>query len=322
MKMDGRFCARHVGAMLMTLAIATGAQAADKVRVGKAVPAWAFLALDIGVEQGIYQRYGLDLEITDMGSAAKLHQALASDSLDIGLTSGADLAFPAKGAPVRAVAAFANRPLAVTILAMADSPIKGPADLKGTTIAIPGVGSSPEWLLRQMSIQEGWGPDGVKMVALGSIAATTAALRSHSIDAGIGSAELAYTLEEQHEARIVVRLADFAPHFHAHLVFARNDLIDKNPALIERFLKGFFASIAFVKQNRAATDEAASRLMHQPIAIMDRTYNDQISMLEDDGTFDPQAIEVLKQSFVDLGTLSTKPSNDLILTMQFVPVKP
>jgi NitT/TauT family transport system substrate-binding protein len=307
---------------LGVLALTPHANALDKVRVGKAVPAWAFLALDIGVEQGIYQKYGLDLEITDMGSAAKLHQALASESLDIGLTSGADLAFPAKGAPVRAVAAFATKPLAVTIVVMADSPIVAATDLKGRTVAIPGVGSSPEWLLRQMSIQEGWGPDGVKTVALGSIAATTAALKSHQIDAGIGSAEFAYTLEEQHEARIVVRLADFAPHFHAHLVFARNDLIDKNPAMVDRFLKGFFASIAFVKQNRTATDEAASRLMHQPLAIMDRTYTEQLPMLEDDGTFDPQAIEMLKQSFVDLGTLPKKPDNDLILTTKFVPVMP
>jgi hypothetical protein len=45
-------------------------------------------------------------------------------------------------------------------------------------------------------------------------------------------------------------------------------------------------------------------------------------MLEDDGTFDPQAIEMLKQSFVDLGTLPKKPDNDLILTTQFVPVMP
>ncbi|HLI20181.1 MAG TPA: ABC transporter substrate-binding protein [Stellaceae bacterium] len=297
------------------------AHALDKLRVGKAVPVWAFLALDIGAEQGIYQKYGIALEITDMGSAAKLQEALASGTLDLGLTSGADLAFPAKGAPVRAVAAFADAPLAVTVLAMDDSPIKGVADLKGKTLAIPGVGSSPEWLVRQMSVQEGWGPDGIKTVAVGSISATMAALRAHQIDASVGSAEAGYVLEEKHEAHIVVRLAKYAPHFHAHLVFARNDLIAQNPQLIDRFLKAFFSSIAFIKGHREATDQAASRLMNLPISIVDRTYSEQLSMLQDGGTFDRQAIETLKQSFVDLGLLPTKPRDEQILTTRFFPVK-
>ncbi len=50
--------------------------------------------------------------------------------------------------------------------------------------------------------------------------------------------------------------------------------------------------------------------MHEPIEIMDRVYGDQIAMLEDDGRFDLQAIEVLKQSFIDLGILPEKPRDD------------
>lgn len=319
--MIGRYWLVRITVFLGIFALAPSADALDKVRVGKAVPVWAFLALDIGAEQGIYQKYGLDLEISDMGSAAKLQQALASGALDLGLTSGADLAFPAKGAPVRAVAAFADAPLAVTVMVMDDSPIKSVPDLKGKTLAIPGVGSSPEWLVRQMSVQEGWGPDGIKTVALGSISGTMAALRAHQIDASVGSAEAGYVLEEKHEARIVVRLAKYAPHFHAHLVFARNDLIAQNPELIDRFLKAFFSSISFIKQHRDETDQAASRLMNLPTSIVDRTYAEQLSMLQDDGAFDREAIETLKQSFVDLGILATKPSDGEILTTRFFPIK-
>jgi ABC-type nitrate/sulfonate/bicarbonate transport system substrate-binding protein len=318
--------ARYVtaAAALIGLAIASpsSARAADTLRVGKAVPIWAFLALDIGAEQGIYAKYDIALDISDMGNAAKLHQALTAGSLDLGLTSGADLAFPAKGAPERAIAAFATAPLSVTVMVAYDSPIKGVADLKGTTLAIPGVGSSPEWLVRQMATQEGWGSNGVKTVALGSMAANIAALKAHQIDGIVGSSESGYPLEEKHEARIIAHLAAFAPHFHAHIIFARNELIADKPQVIERFLKGFFASIAFIKHNRAITNESAARLMHEPVAIMDRVYGDQIAMLEDDGHFDPQAIEVLKQSFVDLGTLPEKPRDDQILTTRFVPVKP
>ena len=55
---------------------------------------------------------------------------------------------------------------------------------------------------------------------------------------------------------------------------------------------------------------------------MNRIYDDLAPWLESDGHFDPQAIEVLKDSFVEMGILDKKPSDDEILTTRFVPVKP
>ena len=45
-------------------------------------------------------------------------------------------------------------------------------------------------------------------------------------------------------------------------------------------------------------------------------------MMEDDGSFDPQAIEVLKQSWVEMGTLPDKPADDLLFATKFVPINP
>ncbi|MGH7090939.1 MAG: hypothetical protein ACREFQ_18735 [Stellaceae bacterium] len=44
-------------------------------------------------------------------------------------------------------------------------------------------------------------------------------------------------------------------------------------------------------------------------------------MLTDDGTFDPKAMEVLKRSFVDTGTLKNEPRDQDMFTTPFVPVK-
>jgi len=44
-------------------------------------------------------------------------------------------------------------------------------------------------------------------------------------------------------------------------------------------------------------------------------------MLSDDGSFDPKALDVLEGSFVDLGLLRNKPTDDQLVTRQFVPVK-
>ena len=126
------------------------ARAADKVRVGKAVgTAWTFTPIDVGLAEGIFAKYGLDVEVANFSGDAKLQQGLLSNSLDFGLGSGPAMAFAVKGAPVVAVAAFANEPRNIGVTVAADSPIKTVADLKGKLLAISTTGSLTEWLVKR-----------------------------------------------------------------------------------------------------------------------------------------------------------------------------
>ena len=45
-------------------------------------------------------------------------------------------------------------------------------------------------------------------------------------------------------------------------------------------------------------------------------------MLETDGHINPAAVELMKNSFLEMGMLQTKPSNDQIIDTRFLPVKP
>jgi hypothetical protein len=58
------------------------------------------------------------------------------------------------------------------------------------------------------------------------------------------------------------------------------------------------------------------------LAVESRTYDAQVSMLLDDGRFDPAAIEVIKDSFLEMGQLSQRTTTEQLLTTRFVPVKP
>lgn len=221
-----------LGLIAVALAGTSPTHAADKVRAGTAVALWAFLPLQIGIEEGIWSKYGIDLDITNSGSDAKLQQAMTAGSVDFGLGSGAAMAFAAKGAPVRAVAAFAGEPRTVVIIVTADLPIQGPADLKGKLVVMPGVGSVSEWLVWRMAIAQGWGKDGIRIAGQGSIDSNVAAIKTHQADAMTGPPEVGYMLESQNAGRIAFDMAQYAPHFHAHIIFARKDIIDSNPDLI------------------------------------------------------------------------------------------
>lgn len=315
---------KHLGRLALFAAAAfvacAPARAADELHVGKSANAWTFIPVNVGVEEGIFAKYNLDVEISDLPNDVKLQQALASNSVSIGIIGGPTMAMSVKGSPVRAVAAFALEPRNMAIIVTQDSPLHTADDLKGKLIGVPGTASLTEWLARRVALEKGWGKDGVRTVGLGGFDANLAALKTHQTDAMVTSMETGYMLEERGDGRILTPLGQFAPYFHTHVIEARNDLIADHPDQVERFLKGYFASIAFMKANKEKTTQIAMQLLRQDQTVMSRAYDQEIGMLEDDGHFDPEAVAVLKKSFVDMGILDKEPSDDQILTTRFVPV--
>jgi NitT/TauT family transport system substrate-binding protein len=298
------------------------ARANEQIRIGKAQGnAWTFLPVDVALAQGFFAGQGLDVEVIDLGGDAKIQQALVAGSIDIGLGSGPGMAFLAKGSPAIAVAAFAGPPRNIAAIVLADSPIRTVAELKGKVIAVSTVGSLSDWLARQMAIQEGWGPSGIQTAPLGAIPTSIAALKAKQVDAVVLSTEVGFALEERNEGRVLASMDRYAPHFITHVVFAQKSSVASNPGMVQRFLKAFFAAIAFMKTHKDETTVVAERVLHQSSAVAGRNYDFEIGMLIDDGRFDPEAVAALKQSYVDMGTLPDKPADDVLFTTQFVPVK-
>jgi NitT/TauT family transport system substrate-binding protein len=310
-------------ALLAGIALAAPAQALDKVRAGKSVnTAWAFIPLDVGVAAGIWAKYGLEVEITALSGDAKLQQALTADSVDFGLGSGPSMAFAVKGSPVIAVAAFAEEPRNISVVVAPNSPIKTVADLKGKLLSVTTAGSLTDWLVHRLSVQEGWGTDGIRTVALGGFEPSVPALKTGQIDGIMAATEAGYLLEEKGEGHVLVGMEKYAPKFHTHVVFARQELVAGKPDIVKRFLQGFFASVAFMKANKGKTSEVAEAVLHESPTVASKTYDYEISMLEDDGHFDPAAVAIIKDSLVDMNMLPQKPTDDQLFTTKFVPVKP
>jgi NitT/TauT family transport system substrate-binding protein len=307
---------------LIAVAVVAPAQAADKLRVGKAVPfAWTFTPIDVGTEVGIFGKHGLELVVTGFAGDARMQQGLVSDSIDIGFGSGPGMAFPAKGVPAKAVAAMAGAPLNISIVVPYDSPIKTLDDIKGKKIGITTVGSLTDWLLKRVVADKKWAPTDVTAVTVGGLDSTKAALKTGQIDGVVIALELGYALEEVKEWRVVAPLAPFAPDFHTHVIFARDELIAKNPNLVERFLRGWFETIAFMRANKERTVEITAKVINLKPSVVSRVYDEQIKIFTSDGQFDPKALVVLRKSLVEMGLLQQTPEDSAMFTTRFVPVK-
>ncbi len=259
------------------------------------------------------------LRNTTSPGSAKLQQGLAAGSIDMGLGSGPELAFIAKGAPSIGVAAMADAPWLLTLNVEKNSPIKTVADLKGKTISVSTVGSLTEWLVHDLSRQQGWGPSGIKTLPIGADASQISALKTHQVDGVVIDIGAAYRLEEEGSTRILVRFGDIVKDFHIHIIYASRRFADKDPEAVRAFLAGWFETIAYMRANKSKTVEIASRVMAVSPAIASKVYDELMPAFNPDGRYNPKALEALRKSYVEMGILPTEPDMDKLVTEKFLP---
>lgn len=313
-----------VAAVVATAGLtAPDAQAADKVRVGKAVAfAFTFIPMEVGVQAGVWAKYGIEPVISSFRGDAKMQQGMTSGSIDFGLGSGPGMGFMAKGVPAMGVAAFAGAPLNLSVVIPYDSKITKIADLKGKRIGVTTVGSLTDWLSKRMAMSAGWGVSGIRTVTIGGLAPSRAALKTKQVDALMMATAIGNMLELKKEAKNLVNAAQFVKEFHTHIIFARKEMINNKPDVVRRFVNGWFGTIAFMRANRERTIDIANSVLRQGKVVLGRAYDQEMPMMSDDGVFDPKAVDVLKASFVEMNILKKAPANDVLFTTRFVPAKP
>jgi NitT/TauT family transport system substrate-binding protein len=303
---------------LVTAVLTTPSQAADKLRVGKAVPeAFSFVPPDVGMRNGIFQKNNTELELTAFAGDARMQQAAAADSIDILLGSGPAMAFIAKGAPIKGVAAMAGPPLLLAIVVRPNGP-KTVAELKGKTVSVSTAGSLTYWLVSETARRHGWGPNGINIAPMGAMPGQIAALKRGDIDGTIMDIGNAFDLEKRGEARILVRFTDIKD-FHIHVIFATDKAIASKPQIVRNFLKGWFETIAFMRSHKADTVKVAKDVMEKDEDISGRVYDELMPMFSDTGRFDKAALATLSKSYVELKLLPSEPDMSKLYTEAFLP---
>jgi NitT/TauT family transport system substrate-binding protein len=316
-----RWAAIAAIATFLAAAATAPASAQTALTVGKAsATSDAIIPVNVGDKLGIFKKHGLDLTIVDLSGGSKMVQALTAGSIDIGDGAGTEMAFIAKGAPMLAVCESTGPAPFLGVGVPWDSPITKLEDLQGKTIGVSNSGSFSDWSGHQLARKFGWGPDGVKNVAIGGGPGPTgAALRAHLVDAVISTTSVFLALEEAKEGRLIAPVSTFEGNVGSGALFASTRLMASNPETIRAFIAGWIETVDYMRAHKAETVKITSGINNFSENVMAREYDLTIGMYTKACRFDPEALATLRRSFVEMKLTDSEPDMSKLYTETYLP---
>jgi NitT/TauT family transport system substrate-binding protein len=140
------------------------------------------------------------------------------------------------------------------------SKFKSIAETKGGRYGVSRFGSLTDFLTRYALRRAGLDPEkDVKILQLGGQAEFLAALSSGQIDVVILSAPNTYIAAEKGFVPLMAQ-KDFSPDYPTHVIYAKEDLMGKNPNTIKAYLRATTKAMEWIKTN---PDEAANLVNKQ-----------------------------------------------------------
>lgn len=307
-------------ALLLLPLVLGSAHAEDKLRVGKAIQnSFNFAMTDVGIGSGVFKANGLDISPVTFSGATRVQQALTSNDIDIGASTGQDMGFVFKGLPAKAVGEISHKPYETELLVKADGPIKTVADLKGKKVGVSNIRGYPSWLTIQLSRHQGWGDDGMTLIATGSQPASMAALKTGQVDAWPGDLGAAIEMTESREGRTLLNFGDVVPPFVNTALYASNTLIAQHPDVLRRFLKAWYENIAWAAAHKKETVTILVPILNLKPDTVARIYDRLMSTESTDGRFNPEAMKTMPSAIVQLGILDSEPDLSAAYTEAYLP---
>jgi NitT/TauT family transport system substrate-binding protein len=230
----------------------TTANGLTQIKVGYPSDTASYGDLYVCQEEGIFEKHGLDVELTLLDTSSQLLAALSSGAVQIAGGDGAAIAAGAvKGADVKAV----ELKLPVYFTEMwGESDIQSVEDLPGKKVGVTAPGSVTDSATRVMLEDKGLS-DSVDLVNLQDLPALLAAGQNDAVDALVTAPPQGATTQEQGWHKIT----DMTSYESAASVYSvSGEYADENGDVVSDFVAADVECLNFLKDpaNRDASVEA------------------------------------------------------------------
>jgi len=265
---------------------ATSASAQDKVKVAIGqIDAWANQIPTLGMQAGIFQKHGIELENFGTQGAGETLQAVISGSADIGIgvgTSGAMRAF-VRGAPIRVIAAAYAGTGDQYWYVKPDSPLKTLADAtEKNTMSYSTNGATSHAIALAFGKQLGVK---AKPIATGGPPATYTMTMTGQVDIGWGVMPFGLKEYQEGKFRIIARGSDVPSMRNQTMrvqVVNLNTLKERRDVML-RFMRGYRETLDWMYANPQAVKFYAEKMkMSEDLIVLQRDqFNPKDAMLPD-----------------------------------------
>jgi NitT/TauT family transport system substrate-binding protein len=250
-------------------AASTAPAAPVKVRIATTVVAAALALPYLAQDTGIYQRNGIEPEITMVGPGPLAVQTLMGGEMDIAYNTGSSLVAANVGGGDLIMLAGGLNTLIFSIVS--DPSITRLEDLRGKRIGITRFGTSSDFAARYALRQIGLSPDNdVQLVQMSEIPAIYQGMLAGALDAGVLS-HPGLVAAKQQGYRVLVDVGSLGVEYQHTGVMAARRYVDGNPEAARRIVKSHVEAIHKFKTDKAAAIDSLGRL----------TQTDDMAILED-----------------------------------------
>jgi NitT/TauT family transport system substrate-binding protein len=259
-------------ATLAAVLLAGQAQAQTKIQVGCTATSDCASAM-VGVDEGIFKRHGLDVEMVLIGINSNIPAAILSNSIQIGgPTSTVFLQAVDGGLDLVAVegASIMNKTSNDAIAAFVRTGIeaKDARDFVGKKVGAPGLGAFLHVLFRKWLIEKGVDPKGVNFVEV-TFPTMNDVLKSGSVDAVLTAEPFVARMTAAATGHVGARYAAELSRTEPIILYAASrEWAEKNPDAIKNFRAGIAEAAKIVNSDRDKASAAISKFTKQPLEMV------------------------------------------------------
>jgi NitT/TauT family transport system substrate-binding protein len=258
-------------AIIMVM-FASAAQAQTKIQVGCTATSDCASAM-VGVDEGIFKRHGLDVEMVLIGINSNIPAAILSNSIQIGgPTSTVFLQAVDGGLDLVAVegASIMNKTSNDAIAAFVRTGIeaKDARDFVGKKVGAPGLGAFLHVLFRKWLIEKGVDPKGVNFVEV-TFPTMNDVLKSGSVDAVLTAEPFVARMTAAGTGHVGARYAAELSRTEPIILYAASrEWAENNPDAIKNFRAGIAEAAKIVNSDRDKASAAISKFTKQPLEMV------------------------------------------------------
>ena len=264
--------------------------------------------------KGFWKKFALDAQVIPLQGGPSVITALNGGQVDFfhSLAYEELRAIETNGMPLKLIAQTSTGMDYVLVGSTSGKTVKSADDLRGKRVGVTAVGSATNVMIRRAAVKFGLDPDkDIITVPLGGLDAQLTALRGNQTDMFVWSTDGGLSVEEKQAGSILFYLKDILPDAGGTFFCTSQDLIDKNPALITRFLRAFFYTLQYMHDNQSeviafAADYLKLSKEHAQAAL-------DVENFKVDGTISSEMIMAHQQVLIDAKWLSKNiPLDNLI----------